>query len=241
MAGFSKLVITKNGQSLIAKVLADNKKMEFTKISTSSKSYELEDLKKLNVLDEIKQTGSISHISRTNNTIVQVETSYDNTKLTDGYFLRTIGLFAKTQDEPEILYAVAIETGNGVYMPAYNGTTISGINLQLVTTVGNADKVTFEINMSAVATLSNVNELKEQINNIKILISGITKPKNTETTFNPDGTITVQTKKDGSTDSTNHIEFLQDGRITEHYQGTDDEYTKTTTFAGNKIYTTITR
>lgn len=150
-----------------------------------------------------------------------------------GFTIREAGLYDEAGD------LLVIAKYPATYKPIAVQGTIKELILRQIFEVSNAESVTLKIDPAV--TIATKKELTEEINNIKILISGITKPKDTETTFNPDGTITVQTKKDGSTDSTNRIEFLQDGRITEHYQSTDDEYTKTTTFTGNKIYTTITR
>lgn len=52
-------------------------------------------------------------------------------------------------------------------MPPYNGITVSGAYIQLVTTVGNADNVSLEVNPSVYATIGDINELRELINNIR--------------------------------------------------------------------------
>lgn len=44
MAEFSKLIITKNGQKLLAKMIAGTNNIAFTKISTSSTTYTITQL-----------------------------------------------------------------------------------------------------------------------------------------------------------------------------------------------------
>ncbi|WP_304409694.1 hypothetical protein [Faecalibaculum rodentium] len=60
MAEFSRLVITRKGQVLIAKMLAGQGDIEFTKISTSSMSYEVDQLEMLEDLTNVRQTNKIS-------------------------------------------------------------------------------------------------------------------------------------------------------------------------------------
>ncbi|MCI8938070.1 MAG: hypothetical protein HFI44_14680, partial [Lachnospiraceae bacterium] len=134
MAIFSKLVTTQNGRALIARMLAAEEKIVFTKVRSSDTEYTLEELENLEELTGIKQTNSVSKVSRTNPVSVKVETVFTNTELTEGYPMRTVALYAQDGDG-EILYAAAVETSGNCYMPAFGGTTVSGAYIQLVTTV----------------------------------------------------------------------------------------------------------
>ena len=51
-------------------------------------------------------------------------------------------------------------------MPPYNGITVSGAYIQLVTTVGNADNVNLEVNPSVYATIGDVLELRKMISEL---------------------------------------------------------------------------
>ena len=66
MAEFSKLVITDNGQALLAKMIVGTGNIEFTKISTSSATYTENQLQGLTSLDDVKQTSLISKVNLTN-------------------------------------------------------------------------------------------------------------------------------------------------------------------------------
>lgn len=170
MAEFSKLVITNKGQALIAKMIAGEGNIDFTKISTSSTQYEVDDLEALTALTGVKQTSLISKVTRTNDVAIKVEAAFTNTDLTAGYYMRTLGLYAVDPDEGEILYAVTIETSGNCYMPPYNGVTVSGAYVQLVTTVGNADSVSLEVDQAAVATIGDIQDLQKQISDLQAFV-----------------------------------------------------------------------
>lgn len=170
MAEFSKLVITNKGQALIAKMIAGKGNIDFTKICTSSTQYTENQLVGLTSLSNVKQTSLISKVTRTNEVAIKVEAAFTNTDLTAGYYMRTIGLYAVDPDIGEILYAVTIETSGNCYMPPYNGVTVSGAYVQLVTTVGNAESVSLEVDAAAVATIGDIKELQEQIADLEAFV-----------------------------------------------------------------------
>ena len=104
MAEFSKLVITDKGQALLAKMIAGTGNIEFTKVCTSSKQYQLSQLQGLASLAEVKQTALISKVTRTNEVAIKVEAAFTNTDLTAGYYMRALGLYAVDPNAGEILY-----------------------------------------------------------------------------------------------------------------------------------------
>ncbi len=170
MAEFSKLVITNKGQALLAKMIAGSGNIEFTKISASSTAYTDAQLQGLTSLSNVKQTSLISKVTRTNEVAIKVEAAFTNTELTAGYYMKALGLYAVDPDAGEILYAVTRETSGNCYMPAYNGITVSGAYVQLVTTVGNAENVSLEVDQAAVATIGDIQELQKQIADLEAFI-----------------------------------------------------------------------
>lgn len=170
MAEFSKLVITNKGQALLAKMIAGSGNIEFTKISASSTTYTDAQLEGLTSLSNVKQTSLISKVTRTNEVAIKVETAFTNTELTAGYYMKALGLYAVDPDEGEILYAVTRETSGNCYMPAYNGITVSGAYVQLVTTVGNSENVSLEVDQAAVATIGDIQDLQNQIADLEAFI-----------------------------------------------------------------------
>lgn len=162
MAEYSKLIITKKGQALLAKLIAGTAEdIPFTKICSSSHQYEVTALEALEALEDIEQTSTVSRITRTNEVAIKIETAFTNSDLTEGYYMYTLGLYAEDPDDGEILYAVTAEQTGNCYMPPYNGVTVSGAYIQFVTTVGNSENVSLEVDSAAVATIADIRELQE--------------------------------------------------------------------------------
>ena len=150
----------------MAKLVAEGAETAFTRVCTSSTDYSSSDLASLTAISGTEQENTEFSVARENDTEVAVSAIFSNTSLTDGYYLRTIGLYAEDPDDGEILYAVAVESSGSCYMPAYNGSTVSGASVRLVVAVGNADSVTLVMDDSAVATAADIANLQSQINSI---------------------------------------------------------------------------
>lgn len=169
MAEFKRVVITRNGQALMAKLMSGTGTVEFTKIGVSSTTYTDTQLESLTSLTGVKQTAPITNIARNNNASVTVEGAISNEELTVGYYMQTIGLYAKDPDAGEILYAVTTASVAG-YMPPFNNRTPSGAQFKLTTTVGNAENVTLQIDPSAVATIGDINRLETSLNDLQAYV-----------------------------------------------------------------------
>lgn len=166
MAEFKRVVITRNGQTLMAKLMSGTGTVEFTKIGVSSTTYTDAQLEALTSLSGVKQTAPITNVARNNNVSVTVEGAISNEELTAGYYMQTIGLYAKDPDLGEILYAVTTASVAG-YMPPFNNRTPSGAQFKLTTTVGNAENVTLQIDPSAVATIGDIKRLETKLNDLQ--------------------------------------------------------------------------
>ena len=93
----------------------------------------------------------------------------NNNALQEGYYIKTIGLYAKDSNDNEILYGVSIAGKYADYMPAYGGKTVSSISYKLITKVDNAEQVNIEINPAAIPTITQINELKQVVIEFKDL------------------------------------------------------------------------
>lgn len=162
MAEFSRLILTQKGQELLSKIMIGMGGIQFTKVRTSAQKYEIGELEKLTELSEIKQVVSVSNLVRTSPSAIKVEALFTNTGLAEGYYLRSMGLYAIDPDWGEILYAVTVEQTGSCYLPSYNGITVSGIQTQLVTCVGNAEKISLEVDPAGMVSVS---FLQEKIQN----------------------------------------------------------------------------
>lgn len=153
------LIITNKGQELIAKLIAGTSTATFTKIKTSDHDYSGSLLKDLEELADIKQETLVSQVVRTDTTIVEVIGAIDNSKLNTGYYVRTVGLYARENEDEEILYAVSI-TEHPDYLPPFGGKTVSGITFKLNVKVDNSSQITLEVNPAAVATAEQLNQIR---------------------------------------------------------------------------------
>lgn len=169
MAQFRTMILTDRGRNLISKIIAGSSGVAFTKVALSSQSYADSGIPALTALGSVKQTVEVSRVTKLSNAAVKIEAAIDNTKVTAGYTLNSIGLYATDPDLGEILYGVSGAAVAG-YVPAYNGVTVSGIYINLTTSVSNADNVSLVVNPAATATIADIQSLQEQISDLQAFI-----------------------------------------------------------------------
>lgn len=170
MVEFSRLITTKKGQALNAKMIVGAGPVQFTKVCTSDHEYGLNELENLTGLEGIRQTSAPSRITRTNEVGVKIETVFSNYDLKIGYYMRTLGLYASDPDEEEILYAAAISVSDQCYMPPNNGITSSAAYINLIYAVGNSDNVSLNVDPGCFATIGDLKEIERKIEGFEKLI-----------------------------------------------------------------------
>ncbi len=167
MAQYSRLIITRQGQELISRMLAGTGNgVRFSKVCVSAAEYDLSELEELTELADIRMTSPISHAERSGESDITVEAALTNEQLSEGYYMRAIGLFAQdlnSADGGEILFAVTVEQSGNCYMPPFNGITVSGAVVKLIVAVGNAENISIETNSAAVAAISDIKRLENAL------------------------------------------------------------------------------
>lgn len=163
MAVFKDTTITDNGRTLIADALANNKQITFTRMITSSKSYEdSTDVSKLISADEIKQSVNMTRINQ-EGTKVRLNAIFTNSAVNTSYKIQTIGLYAKIGTGNEILYSVT-RAKEPDTMPATNGINLATVEIDLITEINNSNGATMLMNPSSLVTTSSlVAELEKLI------------------------------------------------------------------------------
>lgn len=148
------LILTSAGQQLLSNVIAGNDTITFTSMVGSSHNYANADIVALTSLIEIKQSCSIESvtINPDNNTSVEITSIFDNSSLYQGYYVRTIGLYATDSSNNEILYAVAINNDESDYLHASGSGTTESIMYKLITTISNTNNVTIQTSSSGYAS-----------------------------------------------------------------------------------------
>lgn len=172
MGAFKSAVITKKGQALLAKVVAGTTKLEFTKIKISEKALS-GDLASLTGIGTIKQEEKVASVVRQNGANVKVSASFSNETLGAGYYVRNIGLYATDPSDGEILYSISVadeSTATADWMPPFNGIGVSSLLVDLVTAVSDASNVSVTVDPSAGATVAQITNLQEQINDVRTFV-----------------------------------------------------------------------
>lgn len=157
------LIVTDSGNELIAKVIAGETTISFTRIAVSDCDYSEIDVKQIKDLQQIKQTVPISKISRIDKNMIEVLAAVENRQVEEPYFVYALGIYAKDSKENEILYGVSLCDENPDYMPAYEGKVLSGISYRLDIVVGDSEQVVLDVNPAAVATTLQVEQIENDL------------------------------------------------------------------------------
>lgn len=157
MSNWGKPVLTKQGLKLQAKVDAGSR-MQLTKCMLGSGMLSSgQSLENLTGLITPVQTLPISSISYSENNGACVITAVtDNSNVSTGYYLREFGIFARDPNDGEILYAVA-QDANPDYIPPSGTSAVVSQEIGVALSFSNAANVTAQVNTSAIATVTYVN------------------------------------------------------------------------------------
>lgn len=157
MSNWGKPVLTKQGLKLQAKVDAGSR-MQLTKCMLGSGTLSSgQSLENLTGLIAPVRTLPISSISYSENNGACVITAVtDNSNVSAGYYLREFGIFARDPNDGEILYAVAQDT-NPDYIPPSGSSAVVSQEIGVALSFSNAANVTAQVNTSAIATVTYVN------------------------------------------------------------------------------------
>ena len=154
------LIITRGGKELVSRLIEGSTTVKFTKIRTSDHDYSaISDLTGISELESIKQEVPISKITRVDDTTVVVRALMDNKDLSEGYYVRTAGLYAKDGEENEILFGISV-ADEADHMPAYGNSRPSGIIFTMNVLVDNAKQVVLNIDPTGAATIQDIMDIE---------------------------------------------------------------------------------
>lgn len=167
------LIITSVGEALVASLVGGNAKARFTRICASGEDYSEQGrsgLRELSELGGIRQSAVVSGTRRVDTSTVEISAAMDNTQLEDGYYTRTIGLYAEDPDGNEILFAVCVEPDSPFYMPPFTGGTVSGISYKLRVKVSDSAIITVgapaDVYATAFQLIDEVKRINERIDGL---------------------------------------------------------------------------
>ena len=154
------LIITRGGKELVSRLIEGSTTVKFTKIRTSDHDYSaISDLTGISELESIKQEVPISKITRVDDTTVVVRALMDNKDLSEGYYVRNAGLYAKDGEENEILFGISV-ADEADHMPAYGNSRPSGIIFTMNVLVDNAKQVVLNIDPTGAATIQDIMDIE---------------------------------------------------------------------------------
>lgn len=167
MAKWRKSVVTDYGEDILAEAVTGESIIEFVKISVGCGIYsgdELSDefLKKRTSIREEKNEYGISSMKRNGN-VITISAIMDNASVSDGYYIRELGLWAKRKDSDNDaeLYSIII-ADEPDYFPESSSPTTVKHTFQMV--LANDDmKICITENMGAYVLVDDYNKDKDKI------------------------------------------------------------------------------
>ena len=174
MATFTLNSITVQGLNIIAKLVAGST-LEFTRIAVGDGAMP-SDKTPLTVTDLSNRLFDvpINRVESDGNQEATVSGVFDNKGLETGFFYRELGLYAKDPNtKEEVLYCYGNASADAEWIPPSGASSIIEKQVKIVTLVGNAEKVTAQIQSGIYPTIDQVQSwLNEKYDKTGGLISG---------------------------------------------------------------------
>jgi len=141
MADFRGTILTVKGRNLLAKAQT-GATLTFTKIKLGDGLWSTDtDPTQLNDLVSPKLNLPIQDIKVVGDGTVRLRFVLTNTGLSQGFFMREIGIYAQDPDLGEILYAVAYAGDRADFIPSDGVTKVENV-VDIYTVIANAQNVT---------------------------------------------------------------------------------------------------
>src|SRR5699024_2723228 len=122
-------------------------------------------------LQDIVQTEMPFSAQVFNETMIQVSVRLDNSQVAEAYLIQTLGIYAQIGNEPAVLFAV-IEATTQDQMPAQSAVSPSAFIYNIRITVQQATSISVSVNPSGTATVQDILDLQQQINDRVQAIGG---------------------------------------------------------------------
>lgn len=200
MAEFYEAVTTDAGLALSADLLT-GEQMVFTKLVTGCGEYDERELARSRLqkawqIKEPRQQFEFSRVEKITDNCVLLKALISNARLTEGYRMTEIGVYAKKQgDEGDgILYSISVAREPD-FLPLYNGLAAVEIIEEYYITVSDAAEVLLQAGSGAAVLAEDLEKLKkeleerlkQQIEDLRHKIESAEKPfvQMTEETYKP--------------------------------------------------------
>ncbi|TGV24149.1 hypothetical protein EN829_044655 [Mesorhizobium sp. M00.F.Ca.ET.186.01.1.1] len=147
MGQFNGSVLTEDGLSLLTRARIGAASIQFTRIGIGD-GFPSGDLRLQTKLVHETMSLPLLELKITGRGQTQIKAAINNTELSQGVFIREIGLFANDPAKGEILYAVANAGPLADYLPAA-GTDVVEEIINFNTVIGSAENVTAIVSQQA--------------------------------------------------------------------------------------------
>lgn len=171
MAEFYEAVTTDAGLALSADLLT-GEQIVFTKLVTGSGHYDEQamtrpQLQRVWQIKEPRQQFEFSRIEKVTDHCILLKTLISNVRLTEGYRMTEIGIYAKKKGEEGdgILYSISVAKEPD-FLPRYNGLAAVEIIEEYYITVSDAAEVLLQAGGGAAVLSEDLEKLKKELENL---------------------------------------------------------------------------
>lgn len=160
-----KNLLTELGSDLHARTIA-GEQMQITRFQIGNGSYSGTEseavLARMTALKSPKNSYGVSRVEEANQATCKLTLVATNEEILAGYYVTEIGIFAKGQDNVEILYSIIIaDPAHPDWMSAYNSVAPGSLRYFDYISVGNAANVTIAPGSGGVLTLDDIATAEE--------------------------------------------------------------------------------
>jgi len=152
LAEYTGMILTNLGRDLQAKAEAGTA-LSFTKVKIGDgQIIEGQTLEELTDLVHPLKILDIISVLAEGGGLCRIVSSITNTGITQGFYVREVGLFAIDPDLGEILYAIST-TSAADYLPPEGGATVVNNQFDIIVVVGNASQITATISATGLINM----------------------------------------------------------------------------------------
>jgi hypothetical protein len=165
MAQWNPIVITLQGQALVAKVgTTAGLELAFTRVELSNTQYpSTTDLEALTALDGVQQSAPVNNVAYIAPNSIRVRAPFTNAEVETGYYIYTNGMHATDPDLGEILFAV-VTASTADWMPPTGSSSAASMIVEHIYPYNNAsDTVSMTVDPTGMATIRDIQEVNAVI------------------------------------------------------------------------------
>lgn len=170
MSQFTGMILTKKGRELQAKAEA-GALLKFTKVKIGDgqigPGQSLEDLVDLVHPLKVLDISSV----QAEGGLCRIRTSITNKGITQGFYVKELGLFAQDPDVGEILYAITTASAAD-YLPPEGGATAINNQFDIIVIVGNASQISATIKLDGLVDQEQLAKLQGQVDTLAKSVIG---------------------------------------------------------------------